>query len=172
MKKVLLVLGGVLIVLIVLATFGYFFGKPLLAHGGAVLTQSVDEPGRNPYQERKLYSFTGVCGLSTCGLDFKPVPAGSRLVVTNISGSLKLQGSVVVDEIYLLEAGGGTGLIRMNVPTQYEGSANGLAFRQFNEQVHLYVEPLKTPSVEVQLSGNPGAFVQNIALAGYYIKLP
>ena len=168
MKKAVLAIGGLLVGLGVL---GHFFAKPLLAQVRAALIQNVDEPGRNPYQERQYYSFTGFCGLNVCPVNFSPVPAGSRLVITDISGSLKLQGTVSVDEIFLTESAG-SGAIRVNVPTQYEGFANGITFRQFNSQVHLYVEPGKIPSVEVVLTGNPGAYVQNISLAGYYIKLP
>lgn len=70
-----------------LAVFGRFYAKPVLAQVRAALTQNVDEPGRNPYQQQ-FFSYLSNCqaGSQFCNFNFPAVPANSRLVLTNISG--------------------------------------------------------------------------------------
>ncbi len=60
------------------------WASPAVAQTRAALVQSIDEPGRNPYQETQ--SNTTCRGTTVCGFNFAAVPAGKRLVLTNISG--------------------------------------------------------------------------------------
>ena len=57
---------------------------PVLAQSRAALVQSVDEPGRSPYQE--TLSDLTCRGTTVCSFNFSVVPAGKRLVVTHIAG--------------------------------------------------------------------------------------
>ncbi len=166
MKKVVIVLTAVALTLGVL---GRFFAKPVLAQVRAALTQNVDEPGRNPYQERQAYSFSGTCSGTVCITDFSPVPAGSRLVITNVSGNLILGNGAVVVETWVTPKGGAD--LRAHIPTFYEGFASGINFRQFNSPVQIYVDAGQSPEFFAELSTNPGGYFQNITLTGYYIKL-
>lgn len=47
------------------------------------LVQDRDEPGRNPYQQAAVNP--ACIGFFTCSLDFAAVPAGMRLVVTQVT---------------------------------------------------------------------------------------
>lgn len=59
---------------------------PAFAQTRAALVQSVDEPARNPYQE--TIANVNCRGSTVCNFSFSVVPAGKRLVVTNIAGYL------------------------------------------------------------------------------------
>lgn len=65
---------------------GLWSAPKLIAAVKAALVQNVDEPGRNPYQEGKSTScpFPGDCVTT-----FSSVPAGTRLVLTSVSGIIR-----------------------------------------------------------------------------------
>jgi len=71
-----------------LTAVGSYTAKPLLAQIKAALVENIDEPGRNPYSSTVAVN-PGKCGVSStgCVLFFVAVPAGKRLVVTNIIGN-------------------------------------------------------------------------------------
>jgi len=73
-----------------LAALVHFTAKPLLAQVKAALVENIDEPARNPYSEdfvTGLSPLSGGCQQpSYCEFASKVVPAGRRLVITNISG--------------------------------------------------------------------------------------
>jgi len=158
------VTGNVVITGTPTVNFGNTAANPLFV-------RNPDEPGRNPYQERKSFTFTSTdsCGGNNCDVTFGLVPAGKRLVVTDVSGELGLQGGASLLRIFL-----GTSIpnMRVNIPTNLESVSGAIQFRQFNQQVHLYVEASNAPEVTFELSTNPGNFFQSVALAGYYVNLP
>jgi hypothetical protein len=83
MKNKLLTFAGALALL---ATLGHFYAKPLLAQVRAALVQNVDDPGRIPYQGVRACFFQSN---NFCTVNFPPVPAGKRLVITHVSGFLR-----------------------------------------------------------------------------------
>ena len=84
MKNKLLTLAGALVLLVVM---GRFYAQPLLAQVRAALVESIDEPGRQPYQQTVLFNQTDTtCNFGAfCDVQFNPVPAGFRLVITHAS---------------------------------------------------------------------------------------
>ena len=67
-----------------MAAASVLFAPPVLAQARAALVMSIDEPGRNPYQEQQ--SNVTCRGSTVCGFNFAVVPAGKRLVLTHING--------------------------------------------------------------------------------------
>lgn len=132
---------------------------------------SLNSP-TTPYQERRIYSFSGACGGTFCRAAFSAVPPGKRLVITHISGSIILQGGARVRRIYLSESTSGN-TVRSHVTTHSEGfDAAGWESRQFSQQTLLYVEAGNQPEVSIETSQNPGAQTQEITLAGYFTTVP
>jgi hypothetical protein len=78
MKNKLLTLAGALALL---AAFGHFYAKPLLAQVRAALVQGVDEPGRHPYQVHMTLSSSSLV------IEFPAVPSGHRLVLQQVDVS-------------------------------------------------------------------------------------
>jgi hypothetical protein len=78
---------------LLIALAGAFALLASLAHAQPkpALVQDRDEPGRNFYQERVQRNDCG--GENTCALFFPPVPANSRLVITQISMFASLDDS-------------------------------------------------------------------------------
>ncbi len=71
------------------------FAQPVLAQTRAALVQSIDEPGRNPYQE--LQASITCRGRKECSLQFAPIPAGKRLVLTHINGYVDVTNGSLPD---------------------------------------------------------------------------
>jgi hypothetical protein len=70
----------------------------MLAPGEAIaqrpaLTKNIDEPGRIPYQQfvSAKPAPSSACGLNFCTFVLPVVPAGKRLVVTDLYGTVSLQ---------------------------------------------------------------------------------
>jgi hypothetical protein len=92
--------------LVMLATIGSFTAKPLLAQIRAALIASIDEPGRAPYESlATFFASSPVCavagGGTGCNLDFPSVPAGKRLVLTNITGVIFVTSPGLVRDLQL-----------------------------------------------------------------------
>src|SRR5262245_25873570 len=167
MKSRLFAMAGALMLLMLL---GRFFAKPLLAQVRAALVQSVDEPGRNPYQETK--SVECVTGLSFCEFDFSPVPAGKRLVVTNLSGysAKKSEPSplgllIVYDNVKNKEI---LDVFFAGVKTL---QSNGFTFFAHNQEIRAYYEPNEAPHIRVVAGDDSFASIK-FSISGYYVNLP
>lgn len=143
---------------------------PAAAQTRAALVQSVDEPGRNPYQE--TLADTACRGTSVCGFNFATVPAGKRLVVTHISGYVDTATGTLPNS-FLQSSFGGSAYA--TVPfTGVRGPTSALGTRIFiNQSVLAYFGAGESPRGSYQgllgevLSG--GALMM---LSGYFVNVP
>jgi hypothetical protein len=143
------------------------------AQSGTWSVRNVDEPGRAPYQEYRSAQFSS-CGSLNCELDFAPVPAGKRLVIRSVSGSVNVSpGTVLVNATLVTEFAKRL----VDVPTFFQGNATTSLGNQdwlrFNSFIFAYAEPGSTPHLGVSVSpGQGGSTFASAALAGYYVDIP
>lgn len=134
-----------------------------LAQPKPALVQDRDEPGRNPFQERVTSSFCE--GAPACILSLgTAVPAGKRLVVTQIAVALRVTDGSGAVRASLNTSGGG-----FSLPFAITGAdANRYALLPMTRYFEAGQMPLLTFGVE---NGN---FIQSqeYALVGYLIDAP
>jgi hypothetical protein len=97
-----------------LALMSAFTAKPLLAQIRAAFVENVDEPGRSPYSSTILVDANS-CSVSTCALHFVPVPAGKRLIATNVTGRINVVTPGIVFHLPLFGVGGQSSAV--DIPT-------------------------------------------------------
>lgn len=137
----------------------------------AAIVQSVDEPGRNPYQEAL---FNTTCrGLSSCTFSYSAVPVGKRLVLTHITGYVDVSDGTFPNGSVVSNLGGDA---YANVHfTALRGSPAALGTRMYiNEQVLAYFGPGEVPSGNLGVIGTTGTFSggARLQLSGYFVNLP
>lgn len=159
MKNKLLTLAGTLALIAVL---GKFYAVPAIAQAvGATLVKNIDEPGRSPY---KAVLSCGTPANNCNAYNTITVPAGKRLVLTGISGSIQGAGYVAK----LLYVSNNTQRY-LDVPppiTNY----SGIFTYQFSQPVHGTLEAGDSGSLYVALTGNNQLTVYAL-LTGYLIDL-
>jgi hypothetical protein len=147
------------------AAFVTLAGLAMLAspiHGafGAQTTQvrDVDDPGRIPYQSKQEVTATAGPGFQ---VQFPAVPAGHRLVIQHVSGSVnfKVQPSKQV-EVFVLVRDGDSSFF----------SPFSTALARFDQEVQLYVDAGDGPGVFVLAdSGLAPAVNGFLTLTGYLL---
>jgi hypothetical protein len=129
---------------------------------------NVSEPGQAPYQESREFTFgAGGCGPTFCGVTFGPVPAGKRLVVTQISGLFQLPTGRFPLIVFPLSLNSG-------VPATKQGTDSATGFDYFvsNQAILGYFDSSAPPTMQVsEFGGTPGPRPQIVTLAGYYVGL-
>ena len=150
------------------AVIGTIYAAPALAGVvKAVLFQSVDEPGRNPYQEFQLFDEGNAnCTAFSCTVKFAQVPAGRRLVLTYASANYAANGfptvSVTADSNF------GTSGVFLPTP-QFIGANSYVAAGP----ISLYVEAGQFPRVVLSGTGlNTVSTSAPISLVGYFVSVP
>ena len=151
---------------------GALCAPPVLAQTRAAFVQSVDEPGRNPYQQ--TLSDTTCRTTTVCSFNFGTVPAGKRLVLTNIIGYVDTGAGTLPTGIVQSLFGGSAyaTLIFTGVP----GSVGALGTRIFiNQTVQAYFgpgEPVQgTYTLGINSTDRMSGGAQ-MMLTGYYVNLP
>jgi hypothetical protein len=140
-----------------------FTAKPLLAQIRAALVQNVDEPGRTPYM-----SSAATFGCTACTLQFKPVPAGKRLVTNNITGLIALETPGVVS-FACLESRTNPQLTYC-VPTVLQTGVFGVANHVgINAAIAAFFDGPDTPQLELSLTTNTINASLPIVLSGYLV---
>jgi hypothetical protein len=145
---------------LLLVILGKYYAKPLLAQVRAVLTSSIDDPGRIAYQSTAVNTTCG--GTSNCVLQFASPPAGHRVVVQRMSGFFAATSHPAYFSVAL-----GTSdspfLAQFLTPV----SAN-LDLSSFNEPVQAYFDSGK--SIQVVVGTDVQFSRQNIVtLSGYEV---
>jgi hypothetical protein len=151
-----------------LSVLGTFTAKPLLAQIKAALVQSVDEPGRNPYQSFVLLSS---CNTQfNCFLPFTKVPAGKRLVATNVAGLIPVTSPGGIAAVSLGNQSAGPPIVPLATIFQGMIGTNNYAV---NSTIKAYFEPNDTP---ILLLNTSGALTQSefgvVNLSGYLVSVP
>jgi hypothetical protein len=148
-----------------------------LAEVKAALIQNVDEPARNPFSEDfKVQADNNGCfsfSSNDCSFVGDTVPAGKRLVITNITGSLL---TVNPPEVYtnLFTNNGQAARVNLPATIQYYGNVFGQDqyWVNFNLQLQSYLEAGQQIGFEINV-GN-ATFVDGpyvVRISGYYVNL-
>ncbi len=132
----------------------------------AVLVTNVDDPGRIPYQ------VTGNCdlipgdpGQISCLVVFSKVPAGKRLVITNVSGYV---GTIVPANSLVLVSVGSSKADLDYLPTTFQGAGNYYNFYVFNQPAHIFCDAGMSPEIAVTINKNN--YIHSVFhLAGYML---
>lgn len=142
---------------------------PAQAQTRAALVQSVDEPGRSPYQE--VLSDLSCRGTTVCSFNFATVPAGKRLVVTHLVGYVDTAAGSLPNS-FLSSSFGGSGYA--SVPfTGSRGPATPLGTRiLLNPNVLAYFGPGENPRGTYQVFGDTMSGGASMMLSGYYVSVP
>jgi hypothetical protein len=146
-------------------------GAPaVLAQTRAALVQSVDEPARNPYQE--TIANVTCRGNTVCSFTFTTVPAGKRLVVSNIAGYLDSSGGGLPN-CFLNSGFGGSNFASLPF-TGVRGPSTALGVRiLLTHSVLAYFGPGEPVSAFCQASlGETLSGGAQIMLTGHYVNLP
>ena len=153
---------------------GEVFEKPLLAQVRAALTQNIDEPGRNPYQE-SFFSSGANCtsGTKFCNFDFSAVPADKRLVLTHISAYVD-ETNGMLPNCNLQSSFGGSQYASAFF-TGVRGPVSASSTRVFiNQDVQMFFGPNETPHGFCGLVNTTDTFTGagNMEISGYFITNP
>jgi hypothetical protein len=163
-----------------LTVVGSFTAKPLLAQIKAAMVQNVDEPARNPYQDGAAFSQGSGCSGTFCNVYFATVPAGKRLVITNITGVVYVASPGVLQPLTLVHDGAPAPAVP--IPTVQQagifpgpsGQAEGIF--DVNAPVRIYFDSGTAPHVIASASGSiavdTGYTASQIFLSGYYVSIP
>ena len=156
----------------------------------AALVQVIDEPGRNPYQS--FVAFDGTISAAadgsffcqqppsppTCFVIFPAVPAGRRLVIENLTGTVTVLSPGFPSAV-TIQTGVPAFANRVSVPFELLlGHDYGGGVFQYgaNATVKTYVEAGDSPRVSVAASSSTGATglirFGSVALSGYLVELP
>jgi hypothetical protein len=144
---------------------------PVLAQTRAAFVQSVDEPGRNPYQE--TLSDTTCRGTLVCSFNFDTVPAGKRLVLTHISGYVDTAAGTLPNGF--VQSGFGGEAYATLAFTGVRGPTSALGTRIFiNHPVRAYFGPGESVRGLYHLNGSGDTMSGGalMMLTGYYVNLP
>lgn len=145
--------------------------SPALAQTRAALVQSIDEPGRNPYQETQ--SNTTCRGTTVCSFNFAPVPPGKRLVLTHISGYVDTGAGALPNGFVNSGFGGPT---YATIPfTGVRGAVSALGTRIFiNHSVQAYFGPGEPINAVYHVNGSGDTMSGGalMMLTGYFVNVP
>ena len=151
---------------------GALCAPAVLAQTRAAFVQSVDEHGRNPFQE--THSNTTCRGSAVCSFSFGTVvPAGKRLVLTNISGYADT-GAGTLPNGFVTSSFGGPGYAFLGF-TGVRGPNSALGTRIFiNHAVQAYFGPGESLNAVYHVNGSGDAMSggATMMLTGYFVNLP
>jgi hypothetical protein len=140
-----------------------FTAKPLLAQIRAALVQNVDEPGRTPYLS---YVNPIDCSGTTCHFLFAPIPAGKRLVATNITGRVLLQTPGILSFVTIYFSG----VEPLDIPSFLEtGVVDGNNQIGINATTGLFVDGPDQPQLLLANTTGFNSSGTTIALSGYLV---
>ena len=144
-----------------------FTARPLLAQIRAALVQNVDEPGRTPYLSTADLSSCG--GFNVCDGLFATVPAGKRLVATNLTGLIYLETPGVISSGCV--AGGTTCFPTVLQAGVFSGALNAVGM---NVTLDVFIDGPAQPSILLQGTTNfvifpKGVVGEAITLSGYLV---
>ncbi|HSC56892.1 MAG TPA: hypothetical protein VLC51_06790, partial [Nitrospira sp.] len=119
---------------------------------------NIDEPGRTPYQTAAF----GHCNGTVCHATFEAIPAGHRLVITHVSGTISSSDAVPDGTRVLLSMSNGVQFMSAPVSPFIPGVFVG----GFDQPVEFYVDGGESPTVQANI-GVSGIDVFNPSLIGY-----
>lgn len=162
---------------------GASLAAPVAAQTRTLLVKSVDEPGRNPYQG--FVSFDGArasgegffCQLPpnppVCNATYAAVPAGKRLVVETITGTITVVAPNFPGVVQLQTGNPFTRLV--TVPTFLMPGDLGSGQLQYgvSAQIKHYVEAGSFPTIQISAFFAPGSLVfGQLSISGHLVDVP
>jgi hypothetical protein len=181
--------GSLSAVLLLLAVLGKFYAKPLLAQVRAALVQNINEPGLNPYWSQLNILPDAAPGCSNplgatgglCEIVFPKVPAGKRLVITNVTGVITAAApGIPAPGIVLrgLDANGNLSgtpiLMPSSTVTPGTRSFSAVNLIGINASVLAYYDAGITPVIDIALTSYFAEFPPNsgsVTISGYLVNL-
>ena len=160
MKNKLLTFTGALALLAVL---GEFYAPPLMAQVRAALVQDRDSVGRNLYQSVNNCSNV----TNPCVIAFPAVPAGQRLIITQVSALLIMPPGVTPLNAELRGANVFQFLPAIATPGNFAGESDYVV----NQTVLASYDAGQSPEVAVFVP-SPSAFSAEASISGYMIAIP
>lgn len=145
--------------------------SPVLAQTRAAVVMSIDEPGRNPYQE--THSNSNCRSATVCNFPFAAVPAGKRLVLTHISGYVDTASGTLPNGF--VSSGFGGSAYATLAFTGVRGPTSALGTRVFiNHSVQAYFGPGEPLNATYHVNGTGDTFSGGaiMMLTGYFVNLP
>jgi hypothetical protein len=147
----------------------------------AALVKNVDEPARAPFQFF-LQARRGdpQCGTNFCGFYLGAVPANKRLVITNVSATINLDSTAVVQHLRLLVYDPSFNILSQFTvpfnPDPYPAdtiSAGSPRRYVVNEQLRWYVEAGKNPLLDFHTTGGglDTSWPNQFLITGYLVDL-
>jgi hypothetical protein len=134
-----------------------------------LLVRNMDEPALNPYQEKKF----SLCAGEFCNLpDYSVVPAGKRLVITDVSGYVDVQGGTLPNS-YLQSSYGGDQYAVVFFPL-VKGTTSASGTRMVvNQHTMAFFGPGEVPHMFFGLTGTSDSFSggAQLMLTGYYVNI-
>jgi hypothetical protein len=146
------------------------------AHGQKpALVQNIDEKGRNPYQQTIQFTPTSPtaaasCSSGSCTVSFKTVPAGYRLVVTQVTAAFAAASTGDAERLAVLASITSTtpqtsvDIAVLPTPTLSGG------IQTLNAAVTFYVEPGLIPYMLLSNVLSTGSEV-TVSITGYLVNL-
>jgi len=159
---------------------GLFFAAPAAAQTRAVPVRNVDEPGRNPYQGWVSFDASRASGDGffcqlppnppVCNAIYATVPAGKRLVVENITGTITVVAPNFPGVVQLQTGNPFTHLVTVPTFLMPGDVGNGRLQYGVNAQIKNYVEAGSFPTIQISAFFAPGslAFGQ-LSISGYLV---
>jgi hypothetical protein len=140
------------------------------------LVQNIDEKGRNPYQQTIQFiptsTTTGLtsCSGGLCEVAFKPVPAGYRLVVTQVTAIYTAASTGDVENIAFLAS-----ITSATSPTVGDiailpSPTISAGLHSLSAAITFYVEPGLIPLLSMTNVQNSGSTV-TVSITGYLVNL-
>lgn len=173
---------GAVAALAILATFGTIGIPKAIAQIRAALVKNVDEPGRAPFQFHQS-AYVGVsspCGLNFCDFRLPAVPAGKRLVITNIALRVGLPATGVTvgaPYIYTWDSASSSVIARLHLqyvePYPVDNLDSNARVAAFNQTVLYFVEAGQHPTILIHsANGNLNASaIHECQVTGYFVDL-
>ena len=126
----------------------------------------------NPYQERKSFNWISApCNFGgvACEFSFSAVPAGKRLVVDHISGSIAVNANVAVRRVRLSgPSSSGSAVI---VPADLQSTFVNASVYAINSEVLIYFEAGESPLFFVQTDAVNLGFSNEVSISGHFVQV-
>lgn len=159
-----------------LTLIGVFSAREAIAQIRAALVKNVDEPGLVPFSQSFTIS-TNACGcMNCCFPETPPVPAGKRLVITNVSGYFPVSAAGNLGPVTIQQRDPGppsTVTSILTVPVTYRTQWNGGDYHAYecNHTVQAYIDAGKKAQLSVYGGVNWDFRPGLLTLNGYLVSL-
>lgn len=137
-------------------------------------TKNVDEPGLVPYSFAFNVSQNSCGCTNCCFVRTPPVPAGKRLVIRNVSGSVALSATANLGPVTLEQltpAFQSTVIATLTPVLRNQWNGGNYPAYEFNDEVLAYVEPGNTCQFTIYTGGSWDFRGGRIIINGYLVTL-